>query len=239
MSFFRNLFSTVVNKFPEYSDFLASVESLRASGATIIESDMNAFSPEFDRFAKSQPAEVQVHLASIKSAGDTQARAMRHFWGGTGKLPSDLDQLRLKNLNYQNKEREVQAARSLAQASRAAVPKAQEALDRAERKGNQAEVRRLVDRLEEAKAKADSDEAAAAAADESWADFQKRYPAEFSDLLGSILEPVVDAKLEELRELEGAADTFIEAAQHFEFFDDPSNARLRQRLEELNAIVVD
>jgi hypothetical protein len=42
-----------------------------------------------------------------------------------------------------------------------------------------------------------------------------------------------------MRELEGRANTFIATTQQFEFFDATSGARLCQRLEELNTVVID
>jgi hypothetical protein len=242
MSFFKNLFSAataLVNKFPQYTEFLSSVEALRTAGALIIDSDMTAFSAEFQRFADSQSDEIKPTLTAIKTAGEGQARSMRHLWSDLSKLPADLDGLRVKNLEFQNRQKEVETAKELARTSRAAVAPAQVALDKAEVKGNQAEIRRLSDRLEQARKKADDDEAAAATAGEDWGEFQKRYPVEFTDLVASTLEPVVDAKLKELEELATAADSFLEAAGKFENYQDPSIARLTTRLEELNAVVIE
>jgi predicted RNase H-like nuclease (RuvC/YqgF family) len=239
MSFFRNLFSSVTTKFPEYPEFVTSVDALRVSGASVIDSTMSAFSDDFSRFVASQPGSLKPGLETVKKAGDDQARSMRHLWNDLSKLSADLDCLRVKNLEFQAKQKEIEAVRERAKASVAAVPKAQEALDRAERRGNQAEIKRLADRLEQAKKTAEEDEAAAAAGEAAWEEFQKRYPPEFTDLVSATLEPAVDAKLKELDALGVAAESFLEAAEGFEDFDDPALEGLRKRLEELNSIVVE
>jgi hypothetical protein len=239
MSYLRKVFSSVVGKFPEFNDFLSSVESLRTAATVVIESDMAGFGDEFEHFAKSQPPVIQAQLKAIKSSGDDQCRAMRHLWKECATLPSDLDSFRAKNAEFHAKKRELEAARELAQGSRTTAVKTQEALDRAERKGNQSDIKKLVDRLEQAKKKADDDEAAASAAEENWREFEQRYPGEFADLVSRTLEPVVDRKVVELKSLAGIADAVLEAAGKFEYFDDPSNEHLRQKIEELNAIVVE
>jgi predicted nucleic acid-binding Zn-ribbon protein len=240
MAFFRTLFNAATpNKFPEFTEFLNSVDNLRAVGSSIIEETMIAFSDPFLRFAASQSSEMRLTLESIKEAGDSQTHAMRHLWNELTKLPADLGSLRAKNLEFQTKQRELEAAKELAKASRAAVPKTQEALDRAERKGNQAEIHRLVERLEQAKQKANEDEAAAESSVAAFEEFQAKYPGEFTDLVSSMLGAVADTKIRELDALSSAADAFIEASGKFHESEDPAIERLQKRIEELDAALLE
>jgi hypothetical protein len=77
MAFFRKIFTTVLNRFPEFTDFLAAIEAIQNSGLAIIENDMAAFGAEFKRFANSQFPEVKANLEVVYENGNRQARAMR------------------------------------------------------------------------------------------------------------------------------------------------------------------
>jgi hypothetical protein len=241
MAFLRKVFSSVVAKlqFPEYNDLLASIQTLRAVASTVIESDMAGFGKEFECFANSQPPAIKAQLLAIKTAGDEQSEAMRVLWTECGSLPADLDCLRAKNQEFQARQRELEAARELAKASRSTAVKTQDALDRAERKGNQLEVKKLVDSLEQAKKKADDDEAAASAAEDRWKEYELAYPAQFADLVSATLAPVIDRKIHELQRLTALADDIVDAAGKFEYFDDPSNANFKARIQELEAFVIE
>jgi hypothetical protein len=239
MAFFRKLFTTVLNRFPEFADFTAAIDAIQAAGVGIIENDMAAFGDEFKRFANSQFPDVKANLDVIRENGNRQTRAMRHLFLGTKALKEDLEPVRAKNQEFLNRQAELQRVRDVAKASRAAVAKADEGLQRAERKGNQVDIRQANLRVDQATQKADADEKAADDAQILFDAYKREYPLDFIDQFATLLEPAIDAKLEELGEVALAAQGIIEAAGKFTDYEDASIARMRKRLEELDAIVIE
>jgi hypothetical protein len=239
MAFFRKLFTTVLNRFPEFTDFLDAIQAIQSSGLGIIENSMAAFGEEFKRFANSQFPDAKANLEMIQENGNRQARAMRHLFLGTKTLKDDLEPIRRKNQEFLGRQAELKSAKDLVKSSRAAVGKAEEGLQRAERKGNQVDVRQAKAKVEQAIQKAGADEKAAEEAQASFDVYKQEYPIDFVDQLAILLEPAIDAKLEELNEVALAAQGIIEAAGKFTDYEDASIGRMRKRLDELDAIVIE
>jgi hypothetical protein len=238
MGFFRKLFTTAtVQRFPEFSEFTDAIDGLLGSGVAIMENDMQGFGEALKRFCNSQAAGIKAQLEAVYEGGNCQARAMRHFFRDAKAMRDSLKPIRLKNSELVEQKAAVQAAQDKAKASRAAVGKAEDALSRAERKGNQVEVRSWTAKLEAARRKADEDESAVDAKQAAFHEFQARYPAEFIDLFATTVMRAVNAKLVELAELEEAGRAILDASGRFEKYEDSTLERMRKRLDELDAII--
>jgi hypothetical protein len=238
MAFFRKLFTTAtVQRFPQFSEFTDAIDALITSGVAIIENDMAGFGDPLKRFCNSQAPDVKKQLEAVHDAGNRQARAMRHFFRDAKGMREGLEPVRLKNDELVTQKAALQASHDQSKASRAAVAKADDALSRADRKGNQVEVRSCLAKLEAARQKAEEDERAAEAKQAEFDQFQARYPNEFINIFATKVMPAVDAKLVELAELEEIGELILDASARFDSYEDSSLERMKKRLEELDAII--
>ena len=100
-NFFRKSSATFKNmikgKFPEYSEFESSFQTLQGEGLEIIDQDIKGFSDSFDRFANSQAQSVKGGISQIAANGKRQTKSMRHLFTTISALPSDMEAL--KNMN--------------------------------------------------------------------------------------------------------------------------------------------
>jgi hypothetical protein len=132
------------------ADFTVVIDVIKAAGVGIIENDMAAFGDEFKRFANSQFPDVKANLDVIHENGNRQRRAMRHLFLGMKALKEDLEAVRVKNQEFLNRQAELQRVRDVAKALRAAVGKADEGSQRAERKENQVGIQQAKLRVDQA-----------------------------------------------------------------------------------------
>jgi hypothetical protein len=235
-SFFRKLFSAI-SPFPEYSDFIATLELLRGHGLEIIEGSTAAFAEPYDRYVKSQKSLQE--LAKIATQAHDQCHAMRHLFMAVASLTTDLDPLRQRNVEYQNRLTDLKTAKTTAAKSKAEADSTKAAYDKAKARGNTSDAAKCEQRADIASARSEQDKQSEVDAEASFAQFHSVYRVDWVDTFASTIDGVIAAKLEELKALEPVADAIIEISGEFKDFEDPSLKRLSDRLKELEAVVVE
>ena len=224
--------------FPEFDSMVKAIEKIYHHSSSMNQAHTKAFSPDFKKFAESQPPEISAGFLDINEVALRELELMKEINTSITEYPATFGDLRELHVELELKQSQLNSKIAAEKKAKSAAEKADDKVQAAQKK-NSPDVSKFENEARDAHAAADQAQREAEEEQRQYNTYFESYKKRFIDSLSVDLTNLATKRSEPLDQLAKIADDYGAAALKLRKYEDTQIAQFQSALEELETITIE